>query len=52
MLRIAVTTGKGIIPPAEVAGVMGLDPDQLALPDWVRAWAEAEAARPWPPMQD
>ena len=52
VLRIAITTGKGIIPPADVAAAMGIDPDQFNLPEWVRAWAEAEAARPWPPMHD
>ena len=39
--------------PADVLDALG-HPGLAAppLPGWVRAWIEADAARPWPPMQD
>jgi acyl-CoA thioesterase FadM len=47
--RSALTTGRGIVPTADLAAAMGLPAQGPGLPDWVRAWAEAEALRPWPP---
>lgn len=47
--RSAATSGRGILPPADIAEAMGLDRTSPPLPDWVRAWAEADARRPWPP---
>lgn len=50
LLRNAVTgAGQGMIPMAEVAQAMGVDPVSPALPAWVQAWIAAEAQRPWPP---
>lgn len=51
LLRKAVTGADGIVPPARLAGAMGLDPLSPPLPDWVQPWIEAAALRPWPPMQ-
>jgi acyl-CoA thioesterase FadM len=54
LLSTAVT-GKaggprpGIVPPAEVMRAMGIASAPPVLPDWVTAWATAEAKRPWPP---
>ncbi len=53
LYRAAVTGRDGIVPPADVLDALG-HPGLAAppLPGWVRAWIEADAARPWPPMQD
>lgn len=49
LIRSAVTSVGGIVPPARVAAALGHGPDSPPLPDWVLAWAEAEGHRPWPP---
>lgn len=51
LLRVAMTDGH-IVPPARAAEVLPGLTDLPPLPDWIRAWAEADAQRPWPPMQD
>ena len=50
LLRMAITSGKGIVPSAELAREIGLPAQSPALPEWVTAWTGAEALRPWPPM--
>ncbi|KNX43252.1 hypothetical protein ROTO_00410 [Roseovarius tolerans] len=52
LYRAAVTGKGGIVPPATVEAELGHDAAQPPHPDWVRAWIEADATRPWPPMQD
>ena len=54
LYRAAVTAPDGIVPPAQVMAAMGRDPARPApeTPAWVRAWIEADVARPWPPMQE
>jgi acyl-CoA thioesterase FadM len=52
LFRMAITGGKGIVPSAELARELGLAKESPALPGWVTDWAEADAGRPWPPMQD
>lgn len=53
LIRSACTSASGIVPPRDLLAEMGHDPDTVHTPpDWVRAWAEADATRPWPPMQD
>lgn len=49
VLRVAVTGGRGIVPTDEIAQAFGFPTESPDLPDWVKAWAEAEQARPWPP---
>jgi acyl-CoA thioesterase FadM len=49
LLRTGVTEKGRLAPVEKVARAMGVSPDPPALPDWVRAWAEADATRPWPP---
>ena len=50
LLRIAVTSRQGIVPTEEVRAAMGWPPSP-PLPDWIAAWSEADARRPWPPME-
>ncbi len=50
--RAAVTDSNGIVPTARVMQAMELDAVSPAMPGWVTQWTEAEAMRPWPPMQD
>lgn len=48
LLRAAITSSAGIVPPAEVVAALGCtEPPEL--PGWVSGWIEAEARRPWPP---
>lgn len=53
LYRAAVTGKGGIVPPDRVLEALGR-PGHAAppAPEWVEAWARADAARPWPPMQD
>lgn len=51
VVRTAITSGKGIVPTAEVAKALGLPDASPALPAWVRDWSRAEAERPWPPTR-
>lgn len=50
LLRMAITGGKGIVPSADLARELGLPETSPPLPGWVRAWIDADAERPWPPM--
>jgi acyl-CoA thioesterase FadM len=48
LIRGAVVGPEGIVPTERV--ITALRPAaEPALPAWVTAWSEAEAARPWPP---
>jgi len=49
LLRSAITSANGIVPPGEVMAAIGQSPDSPPLEDWVKAWIEADALRPWPP---
>lgn len=53
MLRTAVTDANGIVAPARVLADLGLEAAAaVRMPDWTSAWCQADATRPWPPMQD
>lgn len=49
LIRSAVTSANGIVPPSEVVAALGHAAGSPELPEWVKAWVEADAARPWPP---
>jgi acyl-CoA thioesterase FadM len=52
LIRSALTSASGIVPPAELAKEMGVTYQRPELPDWIRAWIDADALRPWPPMSE
>lgn len=49
LLRTGVTEKGRLAPIPDIARAMGVPPDATDLPDWVTAWAAADATRPWPP---
>lgn len=49
LLRSAVTSAGGIVAPRQVLAAAGREAESPALPDWITAWIEADALRPWPP---
>ncbi len=49
LIRGAVTSKDGIVPVEEVLEKLGRPGWNLELPDWVRAWIDADAGLPWPP---
>ena len=50
LLRTAFVGRGGVIDPGEVSAELGHEGPSPTLPDWVLAWTEAEATRPWPPI--
>ncbi len=49
LFRVAVTDRTRLVPTAELAPALGTGASP-PLPDWVRAWSDAEDRRPWPPL--
>jgi acyl-CoA thioesterase FadM len=49
LMRCVVTSRAGLVPTERVAEAIGVKPTSPRLPEWVTAWAHAEAERPWPP---
>lgn len=49
LIRSAITSAQGIVPPARVLEAMGQTQDSPDLPGWVQAWIAADAERAWPP---
>ncbi|WP_208351871.1 acyl-CoA thioesterase [Pseudaestuariivita rosea] len=52
LYRSAVTDKNGIVTPERVLAAIGADDSAPDCPDWVAAWIDAEAQRPWPPNQN
>lgn len=52
LYRSAITDRNGIVSPETVMAEMRQDLTRPEAPEWVLAWINAEALRPWPPMQD
>jgi acyl-CoA thioesterase FadM len=48
LVRAAVTSQDGLVAPARVMEALDARNRTIDPPDWVRAWIEAEARRPWP----
>ncbi len=51
LIRSAIISKSGMVPPQEMALAMGAAAESPALPDWVQAWIAADATRPWPPAR-
>lgn len=49
VVRCAIVNRDGVVSPAEIAAELGHPGTAPDLPQWVTAWIEAEATRPWPP---
>jgi hypothetical protein len=49
LLRSAVVSKDGIVPPQKLVDALGEVMESPALPGWVQAWIAADATRPWPP---
>lgn len=52
LYRSAVTDRDGIVKPPRVLAALGQDVASPPMPDWIKQWTLADAARPWPPMQE
>ncbi|PSL19113.1 acyl-CoA thioesterase [Shimia abyssi] len=52
LYRSAITDASGIVAPERVLSAMGHSAQSPEPADWIKRWIEADAARPWPPMQD
>ena len=52
LLRTAVTDRAGLVTTDRLTRALGVTGPSPDLPGWITAWADAEALRPWPPMQD
>lgn len=51
LFRAAVVKNGKLFPAPEMAKLFGIDGAGPELPEWIKAWGEAEGQRPWPPMQ-
>ena len=52
LVRVAITDRNGLVSMDRVTASHGIPPESPPLPAWISAWIDAEAQRPWPPMQD
>jgi len=52
LYRAAVTDADGLVAPHRVLAAMEQGLQSPSMPDWITNWTQAEATRPWPPMQD
>lgn len=48
LMKVCATSSDGLVPAPEVIAALGWDDAWDDMPDWVTAWIEAEAQRPWP----
>ncbi|PWQ99511.1 acyl-CoA thioesterase [Leucothrix pacifica] len=49
LIRGGISSKNGLINPAEVLKLMGDEPGNCELSEWVQEWIESEQHRPWPP---
>ncbi|MEM9971841.1 MAG: acyl-CoA thioesterase, partial [Pseudomonadota bacterium] len=49
LLRAAIRDKDGTVLPRDFMERAGLEAEPRELPAWVRAWADADGERPWPP---
>ena len=48
LIKAGVTSKHGLVPATEVAIALGHEGWGKEMPDWVKAWIDAEGQRPWP----
>jgi acyl-CoA thioesterase FadM len=51
LIRSAIVSQAGMVAPKDLVLAMGGSEVSPILPDWVQAWIQAEATRPWPPRR-
>ncbi len=49
LIRAAVTSKDGIVPPARAMQAAGEPVESPPLPGWVQAWIRGDSEQPWPP---
>lgn len=49
LVRLAVTSKAGLVQPGIVMQALGQGAESPPAPDWIAAWIQADALRPWPP---
>lgn len=47
LIRTAVTSSNGIVNTSTVLKEMGYEKTDSIIPDWVKAWSDADELRPW-----
>lgn len=47
LVRAGITSKKGLVPVKKVLDALGMSDWNPPMPEWVRAWTEAEELRPW-----
>ena len=52
LIRGAVVKNGKMVPPITLLKEIEPDIQPRVLPEWVRAWADADKIRPWPPVRD
>ena len=48
LVKAGIKSSEGLVPASVVFKEMGIENGPSKLPDWVKAWIEAEGKRPWP----
>ncbi len=51
LYRSALTDKNGLVRPHRLLEVIKSDAAPPPLPDWVQNWVDADATRPWPPVE-
>ncbi len=49
LLRSAIISKGGMVPPAKMVAALGADMPSPPLPEWAQAWIAGDVLRPWPP---
>ena len=47
LMKVCVTSKEGLVPAPEVLSELGEADHFAEIPEWVKAWIEAESMRPW-----
>jgi len=47
LIRAGITNREGIVPVKKVLDFVGMSDWDPGMPEWVKAWTEAEELRPW-----